>query len=75
MRFQRKELDGIVRKTISVSGNPLTYLRIQPWLEEGTVHSAPAGSATETLGRNHVGYRFEAQPAVSVTLEIEKGYE
>ena len=68
----RKEQDGIVRKTISVSGNRLTHLSIQPWLEEGAVHSAPDGYATENQGRNHIGYRFEAQPDASVTIEIEK---
>jgi hypothetical protein len=70
--YQRKAQDGIVRKTISVSGNPLTHLKIQPWLEEGAVHSAPAGYATEDQGRNHIGYRFEDQPDASVTIEIEK---
>ena len=72
VRYQRKELDGIVRKTISVSGNPLTHLKIQPWLEEGAVHSAPAGYATENQGRNHIGYSFETKPDASVTIEIEK---
>ena len=70
--YQRNELNDIVRKTISVSGNPLTHLKIQPWLEEGAVHSAPAGYATENQGRNHIGYRFENQPNASVTIEIEK---
>jgi len=70
--YQRKEKESIVRKTISVSGNPLTHLKIQPWLEEGTVHSAPAGYATGNQGRNHIGYRFEAKPDASVTIEIEK---
>lgn len=69
--YQRNELNDIVRKTISVSGNPLTHLKIQPWLEESAVHSAPAGYATENLGRNHIDYRFEDQPDASVTIEIE----
>jgi hypothetical protein len=70
--LQYTEQDGIVRKTIFVRGNPLAHLKIQPWLEEGTVHSAPAGYATENQGRNHIGYRFEDQPDASVTIEIEK---
>jgi len=70
--YQRNERNGIVRKTISVSGSPLTYLKIQPWLEEGAVHSAPARYVTENQGRNHIGYRFEAKPDASVTIEIEK---
>ena len=68
----RKEQDGIVRKTISVSGNRLTHLNIQPWLEEGAIHSAPEGYAIENQGRNHIGYRFEGKPDASVTIEIEK---
>lgn len=73
--YQRKELDGIVRKMISVSGNPLTHLKIQPWLEEGAVQSAPVGYLTENQGRNRIGYRFETKPDVSVTIEIKKGKE
>jgi len=72
VRYQRKELGGIVRKTISVSGNPFAHLKIQPWLEEGTVHTAPAGYATENQGRNHIGYRFETKPDALVVIEIEK---
>ena len=67
-----KNLTASCGKTISVSGNPLTHLKIQPWLEEGAVHSAPAGYVTENQGRNHIGYSFEAKPDASVTIEIEK---
>jgi hypothetical protein len=70
--YRRDQNGNTVRKTVSVSGNPLTHLKIQPWLEEGAVHSAPAGYATENQGRNHIGYRFEDQPDASVTIEIEK---
>ena len=70
--YQRKEKESIVQKTISVSGNPLTHLRVQPWLKEGAVHSAPAGYATENQGRNHIGYRFEDQPSASITIDINK---
>jgi len=70
--YQRKEQEGIVRKTISVSGNPLTHLNIQPWLEEGALQSAPPGYTTENQARNHIGYRFEARPDASVIIEIKK---
>jgi len=70
--YQHKEQEGIVRKTISVSGSPLTHLKIQPWLEEGALLSAPDGCTIKNLGRNHIGYPFEAKPDASVMIEIKK---
>ena len=72
VRYRREKRGDTVRKTISVLGNPLANLRIQPWLEEGTVLSAPAGYATEGQGRNHIGYSFAAAPEQSVTIRIKK---
>jgi len=69
----RRETNGdIVQKTITVSGNPLAHLRIQPWLEEGAVLSAPKGYCVKDQGRNHIGYSFKAAPRTSVTIEIKK---
>ncbi|NQU23361.1 MAG: hypothetical protein HQ567_18935 [Candidatus Nealsonbacteria bacterium] len=69
----RRTLSGnAVRKTIAVTGNPLENLQIQPWLEEGTVATAPDGYTTKDQGRNHIGYRFKTAGETSVTIEINK---
>lgn len=70
--YRREQRGHIVEKTISVSGNPLKKLRLQPWLEEGTVLSAPKGYTTEGQGRNHIGYSFRSAPRISVTVKINK---
>jgi len=70
--YRRRQDGDVVRKTISVSGNPLATLRIEPWLEEGNVLSAPQGYTVDDQGRNHIGYRFETTERKSVTIEIEK---
>jgi len=70
--YQRNDDGSVVRKTISVSNNRLTHLTIQPWLEEGSLLSAPAGYVTENQGRNHIGVHFEDRSDASVTIEIEK---
>ncbi len=69
---RRDQKGDILQKTISVSGSPLTHLKIQPWLEGGMLLSAPKGYTTENQGRNHIGYSFEAQPNASVTIDIRK---
>ena len=72
VRYQRETKGDIVRKTISVSGNPLANLKLQPWLEEGALLSAPKGYTTKDQGRNHIGYSFKAAPKASVTIKIKK---
>jgi hypothetical protein len=47
-------------------------LKIQPWLEEGTLLTAPDGYTTKDQGRNHIGYRFEALPNAAVTITVKK---
>jgi len=70
--YQREDLDGTVRKTISVSGSPLKHLTIRPWLEEGTVQSTPPGYVTENQGRHRIGWDSEFESNTSVTIEIRK---
>ena len=70
--YQREDHGGRVKKTISVSQCPLRHVRIQPWLEEGTLHAAPDGFTTDGQARNHIGYKFEAASDPSVTVEIKK---
>ena len=70
--YQREENGDVVRKTISVGGNPLAQLRIRPWLEEGTVLTAPEGYTIKDQGRNHIGYSFQAAPKTAVTIKIKK---
>ena len=73
VRYKREETGDVVRKTISVTGNPLANLKIQPWLEEGTLAGAPEGYTTKNQGRNHIGYSFKAAPKTSVTIGIKPG--
>ncbi len=72
VQYRREQSGDMVQKTISVRGNPLANLRLQPWLEEGSVASAPSGYTTKDQGRNHIGYRFKAAPRQSLTVEIRK---
>ena len=69
--YQRDERDGLVQKTISVSGSPLTRMEIQPWLEEGTIRKAPAGYVKENQGRGRIGWSLEGESDASVTVEIK----
>jgi len=73
VRYKRRKRGNVVSKTISVTGNPLANLKIQPWLEEGTVISAPEGYTTKNQGRNHIGYHFKSAPQTSVTIKIKPG--
>ena len=70
--FGRKQSGDVVEKTITVRGNPLANLDLRPWLEEGTVLSAPPGYATEDQGRNRIGYTFKTTSEHSVTIDILK---
>jgi len=70
--YRRKQDGDIVRKTISVSGNPLAHLELQPWLEEGVVAGATNGYTRKDQRRDQIGYSFEAAPRASVTVEITK---
>ena len=70
--YRREDGGAIIQKTISVSGNPLTHLRIEPWLEEGIVHAAPEGLAVRNPGCHRLGYHFEARQDASVTIGIKK---
>jgi hypothetical protein len=70
-----KKVGDTVEKTISVMGNPLTNLRLQPWLEEGSVISAPEGYTAKGQGRNHIGYNFKDASSKSVTIKIKPGRE
>ncbi len=72
IRYERDAKGGTVAKTITVTGNPLLNLVLQPWLEEGTLQSAPEGYSTQGQGRNHIGYRFRVSPKKSVTIKIKK---
>ncbi|NQT85901.1 hypothetical protein HQ560_04005, partial [bacterium] len=66
VRVEREERDGKVKKTVSVRGNPLRLLIIQPWLEERELLSGPAAPNP----RGHVSYAFEdaRNKTVSITL-------
>jgi len=73
VKYARKKTGDTVSKTISVTGNPLANLKIQPWLEEGSVISAPEGYSTDGQGRNHIGYEFKGAANKTVTIIIKPG--
>jgi len=60
--------DGTVEKRITVRGNPLGTLRVQPWMEEKSMAEATQGHENDLPGR--VGYTFtgKAEAAVSIRL-------
>jgi len=73
VKYRRQKIDSAIAKTISVTGNPLANLNIQPWLEEGSVLNAPKGYLTKGQGRNHIGYEFRSASDKSVTIRIKPG--
>ncbi len=73
VRYRRAKAGAAVAKTVSVTGNPLANLKIQPWLEEGSVVNAPQGYTAKGCGRNHIGYSFKGAADKSVTITIKPG--
>lgn len=62
--------DGVVEKTVSVSGNPLPTLRIQPWLEEKTLLSAPPGHSNGPT--HHISYVFTNLNTTNITVRLQE---
>ena len=57
VRIDRKKGgEGRIEKTVSVVGNPLPTLAIQPWLEEKPLLTAPPDHTVSPP--NHIAYRF-----------------
>ena len=60
---------GVVEKTITVTGNPLETLQIQPWLEERPLVSAPEGYGSQPTG--HLGYAFTNTTSKTITIGLQ----
>ena len=72
IKYNRAQEGDVVSKTISVRGNPLDKVRIQPWLEGGAVKNAPRGFVRKNQGRGHIGYLLKTKSETSVSIEIKK---
>ena len=72
VRIDRNDLGaGVTEKTVTITDNPLTTLKIQPWLEEKTLLTSPAGGdATAPTG--HLSYTFGSTPNASVTIQLQE---
>jgi hypothetical protein len=71
VRYERIKTGKVIGKTISVTGNPLANLKIKPWLEEGSVVSAPPGGSNKGQGRNRIGYSFKNAADKSLKITIK----
>ena len=72
VRIDRTDLgDGVIEKTITVAGNSLQTLKIQPWLEEKTLVNAPAaGDAESPTG--HLSYSFDNKTDATVSIRLQE---
>lgn len=71
VRIDRDALGGgVIEKTVSVTGNPLPTVEIQPWLKEKALLSAPAGYANAPT--NHIAYAFTNSTSESVTIRLQE---
>jgi hypothetical protein len=72
VRIDRNDLgDGLVEKTITVGGNPLETLLIQPWLEEKALINSPdEGGAEAPTG--HLSYTFDNTAEAQVTIRVQE---
>ena len=71
VRIDRNNLgDGLVEKTITVRGNPLETLLIQPWLEEKAIMNSPDGDDFEAP-TGHLSYTFDNAAEAQVTIRVQ----
>jgi len=69
VRIDRSDVGGVIEKTVTVTGNPLSTLEIQPWLEERALVSAPGGYAS--VPTNHIAYAFPGSTSNTVTVQLQ----
>jgi hypothetical protein len=70
VRIDRTEgTNGVVNKTVTVTGNPLPTLEIQPWLEEKSLVSAPAGYTNAPT--NHISYTFSNTTNKTLAIQFQ----
>ena len=60
----------MIEKTVSVAGNPLSMLEIQPWLEEKPLLSAPAGYINSPS--NHIAYTYASTSNMTVAIQMQE---
>ncbi len=70
--YERTDKGNRVEKTITVRGNPLKKVLIQPWLEEGQLIRASKKVSRNNQGRGHVGRMMKAAPSSSLMISISK---
>jgi hypothetical protein len=71
VRIDRTEAGGgVIDKTISVTGNPLPNLKIQPWLEENTLLSVPPGYTSGPT--NHIAYTFASTTNQTLAIQLQE---
>lgn len=67
---KKDKSDGRTEKKISISGNPLTTMNIQPWLQEKKLLNSSNGYSEGPKG--HIAYKFENTAQKSVIVLIGK---
>ena len=71
VRTSRAQVGGNIEKTISVEGDTQSTLKIQPWLDEKTLFSAPAGY-TDQQPEGHIGYTFEDTEDETIVIYLQE---
>ena len=71
VRIDRAEgTNGLIDKTITVTGNPLPTLEIEPWLEEKALITAPAGYTNAPT--NHIAYTYSATTNKTLAIQLQE---
>lgn len=72
VRIDRSDLgNGLIEKTVTVTGNPLQTLKLQPWLEEKILINSPTGQDADPP-TGHQSYSFGATPTATVTIHLQE---
>jgi len=69
IRIDRNQHDNGISKKIEVSSNPFSVLKIQPWLEDRELITAPSGYEKDQP-KGHISYEFQDTTSISLTTEL-----
>jgi len=69
-RIDRTDNGMSIDKTISVSGNKMAKLHIQPWLEDREVISANPVEYLQNFPSGHIGYSFLTTEAKDISISL-----
>ena len=75
VRIESSESGGVIEKNISVSGNSLQNLRIQPWLEDRDLLAiGDSANFVQELANGHADFSFAntTDAGISITLSINQ---